>query len=83
VSVGAAADVRWWMGREQSWTYAATNQRVAVGRQQAPGQNHRADPTDSNGDGLANTDHVGVGRPLGLIHGKERETLQVVHGISH
>jgi hypothetical protein len=32
---------------------------------------------------LANTDHVGVGRPLGLIHGKERETLQVVHGISH
>jgi hypothetical protein len=29
---------------------------------------------------LANTDHVGVGRPLGLIHGKEREMLQVVHG---
>ena len=44
VPVGAAADVRWWMGREQSWRYAATNQRVAVGRQQAPDQNHRADP---------------------------------------
>ena len=52
------------MGREQSWSYAATNQRVAVGCQQVPGQNHRADLTDSYGDGLANADHVGVGRPM-------------------
>ena len=59
------------MGREQSWSYAATNERVAVGRQQVPGQNHRADPTDSNGDGLANTDQAGVGRPLGPFRGKD------------
>ena len=32
--------------------------------QQVPGQNHRADLTDSYGDGLANADHVGVGRPM-------------------
>ena len=73
----------WWMGREQSWSYAATNQRVAVGRQQAPGQNHRADPTDFNGDGFANTDHVVVSRPPGLIHSKGRETLLVFNGIRH
>ena len=49
---------------EQQKHHAAQEPTGEVGRQQASNQNHRADPTDSNGDGLANADHVGVGRPM-------------------
>ena len=62
--------MHWWIGRVQSWSYAAINQRVAVGRQQAPSRNHRADPTDSVGDGLAKAD------PVGLANHKWRLTAE-------
>ena len=44
---------------EQQKHHAAQEPTGEVGRQQASNQNHRADPTDSNGDGLANADHLG------------------------